>query len=88
MVWEQLGKPLRVREVKEATALEAGLYTWVGLGHYADVQEAVDEAVRWEKQYHPDADKHRRYQSLHDRWKTIYPSMRELTEELDLQPLE
>ena len=68
------GKPVKVPVVKEATALGAAILAGVGVGLYANVEEAVERTVKWDCVYQPDASVKAVYDGLYANWKQIYPT--------------
>lgn len=78
-LWSQIvadvtGKPVKVPVVKEATALGAAILAGVGVGLYADVEEAVERTVKWDRQFQPDSSVKPVYDALYANWKKLYPA--------------
>ena len=77
-LWSQIvadvtGKPVKVPVVKEATALGAAILAGVGVGLYADIEEAVERTVKWDRQFQPNLSVKPVYDQLYADWKKIYP---------------
>ena len=76
-LWSQiladvLGIPVRVPEVKEATALGAAIIAGYGVNIYPDIAEAAEKLVRIEHVYKPDLKNHEVYMELYRQWKLVY----------------
>lgn len=76
-LWSQtladvLGIPIKVPVIKEASALGTALMAGVGAGLFTNINEAVQQTVKWERIHTPDLDKHQEYVSLYERWRVIY----------------
>lgn len=82
-----LGVTVQIPVVKESTALGAALYAGLGVGLYADLDEAVRGSVKLERTLEPDAAVYEQYQSLFERWTRVYSRMLELSEDGLLRPL-
>jgi autoinducer 2 (AI-2) kinase len=74
IVADVLGLPVRVPEVKEASALGAAILAGYGAGMYADISAAARELVRWDREYVPNADAHRLYEDMYEPWRRVYAS--------------
>ncbi len=75
------GKPIKVPEVTEATALATALAAWVGIGSFASLPEAAEHTVRWQRFYTPNTTHYAQYQELTDRWNTAYAAQRALVDQ-------
>lgn len=85
------GKPVRVPEVKEATALGAAIVAGVGVGLYAGVEEGAKRTVRWDATFSPDKANHKVYQEMYQPWKEVYAAQlalcdRKLTRNMWIAP--
>jgi autoinducer 2 (AI-2) kinase len=92
LLWPQivadvLGVRVRVPEVKESTALGAAIYAGLGAGLYADLDEVVRRAVRFERTVDPDPVAHEAYGAHYARWREVYLRQLELSEAGILRPL-
>lgn len=84
-LWSQtladvLGIPIKVPVIKEASALGTALMAGVGAGLFANIREAVQQTVKWERLHTPDLTKHQEYLSLYNRWKAIYQEQLKLAD--------
>jgi xylulokinase len=70
--------PLRVPQVTEAACLGAALLGGVAAGEYADLEEAVKTAVRWQQRVEPQAETGASYGSRFGLYQTVYPLLRNL----------
>lgn len=78
-LWSQIvadvtGKPVKVPVVKEATALGAAILAGVGVGLYANVEEAVARTVKWDRVFQPDPSVKAVYDELYANWRRLYPT--------------
>ncbi len=85
-LWSQIvadvtGKPVKVPVVKEATALGAAILAGVGVGLWSDVEQAVEQTVKWDATYRPNADNRSVYDELYKKWKAIYPAQLKLCDQ-------
>jgi autoinducer 2 (AI-2) kinase len=81
------GRPIRVPEVKEATALGTAIAAGIGAGIYGSFEEAARELVKWEREYTPSSVNHTVYQEVRGRWEQAYQLQRELVDRGITQPL-
>ena len=84
-LWSQtladvLGIPIKVPVIKEASALGTALMAGVGAGLFENIDEAVKQAVKWERLHTPDLKKHQAYLSLYERWKVVYKEQLKLAD--------
>lgn len=84
-LWAQIladvtNKTVRVPEVKEATALGAALLAGLGVGIYENIEEAVDQSVRWAEEYEPNPGNFKKYQQEYDQWRKIYKHILQLSD--------
>jgi xylulokinase len=80
-LWRQLqadiyGAPVEQLAADEGPAYGAALLAGVGAGHYRDLAEAVDLAVRPAGLTPPDNAHVQRYDELYATYRTLYPSLR------------
>ncbi len=66
------GCRVKVPKVKEATALGAAMLAGVGAGVYDDLETASRQLVSWEQEYLPNEDRFAQYQSIKEKWQTVY----------------
>ncbi len=84
-LWPQIladvtGKKVKIPQVKEATSLGCAMAAGVGVGLYANIKEAADSIVRWEKEYQPNMDNYQHYQALKERWVQVYEQQLKLVD--------
>jgi xylulokinase len=70
--------PLRVPQVTEAACLGAALLGGVAAGEYADLEEAVKTAVRWQQRVEPQAETGASYRARFGLYQEVYPLLRDL----------
>ena len=75
------GKPVRVPEVREATALGTAIAAGTGVGIYASLAEGGETLVKWERTYRPDLELKSLYTEAAARWKVAYAAQRTLVDE-------
>ena len=76
-LWSQIlcdvtGVPVKVPEVKEATALGCAIAAGVAAGIYPSLAETGEALVRWEREYVPDAQRHQAYLQQKAAWQQVY----------------
>ena len=74
-----LGLPVKVPEVKEATALGTAILAGHGIGIYKDVSSTARTLVKWEKTYYPDMENHGIYRQIYSRWRKVYSAQLEIS---------
>jgi len=72
-----LGLPVERTRVIETATLGAAMLAGVGSGAYADLEEAVEATVRIETRFVPDPKRHAAYQARLERYRELYPLLRE-----------
>lgn len=82
-LWMQIksditGKPLAVPFSDTATTLGAALLAGVGVGFYADFEDAVARTVRITRRYEPDMEAHARYRENYETYLALYDSLKDL----------
>lgn len=85
-LWSQiladvLGIPVKVPEVKEATALGAAIIAGCGVGLYPDISSTAKKLVRITHTYTPDLVNHRTYTEMYDTWRKVYKAQLNLANE-------
>lgn len=71
-----LGKKIAVPKITEATAFGAALLAGVGMKIYHSYEQAAKEAYRVKKTFSPSREAHRKYNSLYELHREIYPLLR------------
>jgi xylulokinase len=71
-----LNRPLRTLRCPEAAGLGAALLAGVGTGVYKTIDEAVAQAVRYERGFEPAQDRAAAYAERYATYQTLYPSLR------------
>lgn len=85
-LWSQiladvLGMPVKVPEVKEATALGAAILAGYGVGIYQDISATARQLVHIAHVYEPDMKNHEVYMEMYERWRKIYARQLEIANE-------
>jgi xylulokinase len=78
IVASALGVPLELTESEEGSALGAALLGGVAAGIFSDVHDAVSCCVRVAETVEPDPAWQAAYAELHDRYRGLYPALREI----------
>ena len=65
-------------ESEEGPALGGALLAAVGCGEFANVEEASDAVVRITSEEAPDPELVKRYEERYQKWRTIYPALKEV----------
>lgn len=76
-LWSQIlsdvtGKPVKVPQVKEATALGCAIAAGVAAGLYRSLADTGEALVRWEREYQPNMQHHQLYQQQKTNWQAVY----------------
>ncbi|MCX8037018.1 MAG: FGGY family carbohydrate kinase [Candidatus Sumerlaeia bacterium] len=82
-VWLQikadiLGTPLATVKVTEAGALGAAMLAGIGTGVWRSPKEAVEAAVKVDRVFEPDARRHARYTEQFEKFRKVYPALKDL----------
>jgi len=82
-VWLQikadiLGTPLATVKVTEAGALGAAILAGIGTGVYRSIPEAVEAVVKVDRVFEPNASRHARYREQFEKYRRVYPALREI----------
>ena len=72
---DMVARPFETPEIEEATPLGAAILAGIGVGLYADEQEAFDRVYRPGKVYEPDADLASLYAERFEIYKQLYPAL-------------
>ncbi len=81
-VWIQLsadimGKPFSRPRVSEAGSLGAAILAGIGTGAFSDAREGIDAMVELERPFEPDLPMHRRYEERFEKFKNLWPLMKD-----------
>ncbi|MBN2878454.1 MAG: autoinducer-2 kinase [Clostridia bacterium] len=71
IVSDVLGAKVKIPKVKEATALGTSICAGVGAGVYSSIEDAANKLVKFEKEYTPDMENHKKYLEIYNTWKEI-----------------
>jgi autoinducer 2 (AI-2) kinase len=85
-LWGQIladvtGKKVKVPVVKEATALACAFSAGVGVGIYKNLKECGKNLVKWEKEFLPNMQNHKKYNKIRKVWRKAYKKQLELVDE-------
>lgn len=85
-LWPQIladvtGRPLRIPRVREATALGGAAAAAAGIGQFANLAEAGQNFVKWEREVLPNPDKRGIYDDARARWRMAYAAQKQLVDE-------
>ena len=72
---------LKVKKVQtiETSSLGGAIVTYLALGVYSNVEEAIEKMVHMEKTYEPDEKNHLLYNQLFERgYKKMYPQLKQI----------
>lgn len=72
------GKPLEVPEIEEATPLGAAMLAGIGVGIYTDERDAFERIRKPSRAYEPDPRVRAAYEEGYERYRKIYPALRDL----------
>ncbi|DAB29575.1 MAG TPA: autoinducer-2 kinase [Sulfurimonas sp. UBA12504] len=84
-LWSQIladvtGCRVKIPRVTEATALGAAMAAGVGCGIYANLQNAAETLVVWEKIYLPNAENTKLYDAIKLQWQNAYEAQLKLVD--------
>ncbi|MDN3019059.1 autoinducer-2 kinase [Paenibacillus sp. BSR1-1] len=84
-LWSQtladvLGVPVKVPEVKEAAALGTALFAGIGAGIYENIEQAVNQVVKWERTHLPNKENHVQYLQIYEKWRNVYQEQLQLAD--------
>lgn len=76
-LWSQIlsdvtGLPVRVPEVKEATALGCAIAAGVGAGLYDDMAATGERLVKWSREFTPNPQHRELYDEMMQKWQAVY----------------
>lgn len=80
-VWTQIhadiiGRPIKLAGAACAPALGCAMFAAIGAGHYANLEEAADNMVRFKGTVEPDRSTHEAYQPYFERYKSAYGALK------------
>ena len=75
-------RPIEIPDIQEATPLGAAILAGIGVGLYADEQDAYEHVRRDGVTYQPDAQRAAKYQDWFPIYRDLYPSMKEVNHRL------
>jgi xylulokinase len=76
------GKPLEVPAIEEATPLGAAMLAGIGVGLYRDERDAFERVRKPSRVYEPDPLLRPTYEEGYERYRRVYPALRELHGEI------
>lgn len=79
---DMLGLPIEVSNIKEASPLGAAMLAGVGLNLYRNLDEAYEKVKKPGKVYKPDLELTAKYESLFKIYKSVYPSLKPISNAL------
>jgi autoinducer 2 (AI-2) kinase len=84
-LWSQIvadvtGYRVKIPKVTEATALGAAMAAGVGCGIYKDLKNAAKELVVWDKEYEPNMENKKLYDTIKEQWKRAYEAQLSLVD--------
>lgn len=82
-----LRRPVRVPQVKEATALGTAICAGTSAGVFGDLRAGGAGLVRWERCYEPDEGRGAVYAEVAERWAAAYPAQLQLATDGVTEPL-
>jgi autoinducer 2 (AI-2) kinase len=76
-LWSQIlsdvtGLPVRVPEVKEATALGCAIAAGTGAGLFADMASTGERLVKWSREFTPNPAHRELYDGMMQKWQAVY----------------
>ena len=76
-LWSQIlsdvtGLPVRVPEVKEATALGCAIAAGTGAGLFADMASTGERLVKWSREFTPNPQHRELYDGMMQKWQAVY----------------
>lgn len=82
-----LGLRVKVPVIKESTALGAAICAGVGVGAFPSLHETGKGLVNWEHTFEPNANSHRSYVKLYDKWTKAYRHALKMVDEGIVEPM-
>jgi xylulokinase len=79
---DMVGLPIEVPEVEDATPLGAAMLAGIGVGVYADAQDAYERVCKPATLYHPDPAAAAQYKDLFAIYKQLYAALRPVNRQL------
>ena len=77
-----LKRPIRTLACREAACLGAAMLAGTAAGIYRTIDEAVEQTVRYDKEFIPNPEQVDAYEKRYSVYQEIYPSLRKLNEKL------
>jgi xylulokinase len=74
-----VGKPIDVVEVEEATPLGAAILAGIGVGKYADVDEAYQQIDQQKTTFEPDVELAQKYTKWFHTYRELYPTVKDIS---------
>jgi len=76
-LWSQIlsdvtGLPVRVPEVKEATALGCAIAAGTGAGLFTDMASTGERLVKWSREFTPNPAHRELYDGMMQKWQAVY----------------
>ncbi|MNT68048.1 Autoinducer 2 kinase LsrK [compost metagenome] len=76
-LWSQIlsdvtGLPVRVPDVKEATALGCAIAAGTGAGLYNDMAATGETLVKWSREFTPNPEHRELYDGMMQKWQAVY----------------
>jgi len=85
-LWSQIladvtGYRVKIPKVTEATALGGAMAAGVGCGVYANLKEAAQALVVWDKTYEPNLENKKLYDAIKIKWQEVYEAQLKLVDD-------
>lgn len=77
-----LNIPINIPQTEQGPGYGGAMLAMVGSGEYKNVKECADEFVKVRETIYPDTEIAKRYQKQYNKFKKIYPSMKNLFKEI------
>jgi autoinducer 2 (AI-2) kinase len=81
IIADVMGVPVKIPQIKEATALGSAICVLTALGECKNWPEAVDKVVQWDRVIEPNVDTHKSYDEAYTRWFEVYKHMLPISDE-------
>jgi sugar (pentulose or hexulose) kinase len=73
-----VGRPIEIPAVEEATPLGAAILAGIGVGCYANEQQACERTYKPGEVLEPDPKRNAEYQKRYELFRQIYPALKDL----------
>ena len=80
-----VGRPIEVPQIEEATSLGAAMLAGIGVGLYADEQDAHDHVQQPSTTFEPDAQAHALYRQRYETYQDLYTALKGINHRIALQ---